>query len=101
MCDNYFARFMRPGTPTLSVDDFERLKCAQENSRRIECKTGIECELCGNKGILLAWDAEVQSKNATPCSCMPRRRTVEHLMDLGLWDQVRRNRLNNFKIRHC
>lgn len=99
MNDNYFARFVRPGTPMLSGDDFEQLKCAQENSRRIECKTGVECELCGNKGRIITYDAEAKAKNVFPCTCEPRRRTIEHLMNLGLWEQVRRCRIDNFVIR--
>ena len=54
----------------------------RENSRRVEANDGIECDICGNKGVIYFADGgNLSSRN---CQCMKRRESLRLLKRSGL-----------------
>lgn len=88
------------GIAQLPEDDYQEWLCATENRKRIEPQGGddIDCPVCGNKGILLRWDRELQARVSQTCDCEQARRSIRRLDRSGVCRDWREKRIDNFVV---
>lgn len=68
----------------------------RDNSRKVASADGVECDICGNKGVI--YYAEDGYEFCRECECMKKRRSVAHLRLSGMERQVSEKTFDNFVV---
>lgn len=58
--------------------------------------TGVQCAKCMNRGEILKLNSKRQ-RTVEKCECFYKRRHVQRLQNIGIWEQTKRCRFDNFK----
>lgn len=82
----------------MTEDEYQEWLCAKENTKRIEpdAKYGVDCPVCGNKGVLLSWDRENQVRTARTCICEKSRASLRRLEKSGVCADWRNKTIDRF-----
>lgn len=58
--------------------------------------TGVQCDLCRNRGAIAFVDPISMHFTVRPCKCQATRRTVTRLQKQGIYNQAKRYKLSSF-----
>ena len=64
-----------------SLTEYQEMRATMLNDERIPAVNGVECEICGNKGII--YYVREDAICGRECECMPRRRANAALLRCG------------------
>ena len=68
----------------------------RENMRKIEAADGIECDICGNKGLIYFADGD--NLCSRDCECKKRRRSLKLLKQSGLEQLIVKMTFDSFVV---
>lgn len=85
----------------MSEDEYQEWVCQRENARRVLRRQnyGIDCPVCGNKGIVFAWDRKLQTRVTRTCECVQMRDTMRRMEESGVCDDWQSKTFEAFRAK--
>ena len=80
----------------MTPEQFTQWQCDRYNEQPGKDSTGIECEICHNKGYIAFVDAE-GNECTRKCACWKARQTILEIQSVGLGKQLEKCKFENFQ----
>lgn len=75
----------------------EKNRIKSYNDMAAEDTTGIQCEICKNKGTIAYLSEDTKRMCTKDCKCKGTRLTIARLQQQGLWDRAKENTLDRYE----